>query len=124
MKTEPQVASRGDDIDVMILFAPRTGPDDEFECAVAEWSRVERATLVVLPNAVDVDILERLESAGADLCTVAPTPEELFTNVERARCLHRRTRLATETHDRTNLPRHGAYDDPFDAFWRERPRRS
>jgi hypothetical protein len=78
--------------------------------------------LVVLPNAVDVDIVERLESAGADLCTVAPTPEELFTDVERARCLHRRTLLATTTHERTHLHRHPADDDSFDTFWRERPR--
>ena len=106
----------------MILFAPRTGPDDEFECSVAEWSALERAVLVVLPNVVDDDIVERLESAGADLCTVAPTPEELFTDVERARCLHRRTLLATTTHERTHLHRHPADDDPFDTLWRERLR--
>jgi hypothetical protein len=43
------------------------------------------------------------------MCVVAPTPEELFTHVERARRRHRRACSA-----RTSS------DEQLDAFWRAR----
>jgi hypothetical protein len=76
-------------IDVVVLFAPRSGPLDDFETWVTEWQGLGRAVLVVLPDMVDADSLDRLASAGADLCVERGHPTELFTDMERARRLHR-----------------------------------
>jgi hypothetical protein len=93
-------------IDVVMLFAPRVPPRDQFEHSVAEWRSAGRAVLVVLPCSVDADGLQRLVAAGADLCVVAPTSAELFSHVERARCLHRRASHRD--------------DEVLDTFWRTR----
>jgi hypothetical protein len=111
MRTNPLPPHHHRDIDVITLFAPQHFPNDDFEHSVEEWESVDRAILVVLPRRVDDEWLDRLRSAGADLCVVAPTPDELFTHVERARRRHRRA-CATRT----------ISDDRLDALWRERRR--
>ena len=112
-------------IDVVTLFAPRAGPRGEFERSVAEWKAPDRAVLVVVcSGVVDTDMLERLAAAGADLCVVAPTADELFRHVERARRLHRCAARRAAPPDRHGQ-RHGiAEDDVLDAYWRDRTARS
>ena len=109
MKLEPLPLDHSRGIDVITLFAPHDFPNEEFECSVEEWKSPDRAILVVLPRRVDDDWLDRLRSAGADLCVVAPTPDELFTHVERARRRHRRTHTAR-----------ASSDERLDELWRTR----
>jgi hypothetical protein len=109
MKIEPLPLNHSRGIDVITLFAPHDFPNEDFERSVEEWKSADRAILVVLPDRVDDEWLDRLRSAGADLCVVAPTPEELFTHVERARRRHRSTRTGGTTND-----------ERLDALWRTR----
>jgi uncharacterized damage-inducible protein DinB len=109
MKTEPLPLDHRRGIDVITLFAPHDFPNEEFERSVEEWKSTDRAILVVLPRRVDAEWLDRLRSAGADLCVVAPTPAELFTHVERARRRHRGACTV-----RTSS------DERLDALWRAR----
>jgi len=112
---EPRLQQDRGDIDVITLFAPRRLPDADFERSVAEWSSQDRAILVVLTSGLDDSSLDRLHIAGADLCVVAPPPQELFRHVERARGRHRRIRTGRTIRD-----------EQLDALWRERfdiPRR-
>jgi hypothetical protein len=109
MRIDPLPAQHRRDIDVITLFAPPDFPNEEFERSVEEWKSTDRAILVVLPARVDDDSLDRLRSAGADLCVVAPTPEELFTHVERARRRHRRACTARTISD-----------EQLDTLWRAR----
>lgn len=109
MKIEPLPPQHSRGIEVITLFAPLNCPSEEFEQSVEEWRSTDRAILVVLPNKVDDETVDRLRSAGADLCVVAPTSEELFTHVERARRRHRKA-----------CPARTSSDDRLDALWRTR----
>jgi hypothetical protein len=94
-------------MDVVVLVVPdQTGLSHEFVDAIAEMrARGDAAVLVVFPRVVDADVIRRAEAAGASHCVVAPTSEDLFRHIERARALRRHA---------------VAEDDPLDAFWRAR----
>ena len=109
MKTEPLPPHHTRGIDVITLFAPLSWVSGEFEQSVEEWRSPDRAILVVLPKRFDDETVDRLRSAGADMCVVAPTSEELFTHVERARRRHRKA-----------CPARTSSDDRLDALWRTR----
>ena len=109
-----------ENIDVVVLCAPRDGPLDEFAYTIAEWRALGRAVLVVLRREVDAGTREHLAAAGADLCVVRARPADLFTLVERARRIHRGAsrRAAACRSDTDRGPR--SNDDVLDAFWRRR----
>jgi hypothetical protein len=94
-------------MDVVVLVVPdHGGLTHEFVDAIAQMrDRGDAAVLVVFPRVVDADVIRRAEEAGASHCVVAPTSDDLFKHIERARALRRR---AT------------ADDDPLDALWRAR----
>ena len=113
--TEPVVRDAlGDAInapmDVVVLVVPdREGLSDEFVAAISEVrDRGDAAVLVVFPRVVGADVLQRAEAAGASHCAVAPSSDDLFTHIERARTLRRQAIVE---------------DDPLDVFWRNRSRR-
>ena len=106
---KPRLSQDHGNIDVVTLFAPGSLPDAEFEGSVAEWSSHARAVLVVLPYRFDESSLDRLHIAGADLCVVAPTPNDLCAHVERARRRHRTMHTGRTIRD-----------EQLDALWRER----
>jgi hypothetical protein len=95
-------------MDVVVLVVPdHGGLTHEFVDAIAEIrERGDAAVLVVFPGAVDADIVRRAEAAGASHCVVAPSSDDLFRHIERARALRRVS---------------DAEDDPLDALWRTRP---
>ena len=109
MQTTPRIPQEHRNIDVVTLFAPRRLPDADFERSIADWSTPNRAVLVVLADGLDERALDRLHLVGADLCVVAPSSEELFTHVERARGRHRMLRTGRTIRD-----------EQLDTLWRER----
>ena len=94
-------------MDVVVLVVPdREGLSDEFVDAITEvHARGDAAVLVVFPRAVGADTVRRAEAAGANHSAVAPSPDDLFTHIERARSVRRHTLVD---------------DDPLDVFWRNR----
>lgn len=123
MKPEFLLHRDTENIDVVVLSAPREGPLDEFACAVAEWRALGRAVLVVLAQEVDAGTREQLAAAGADLCVVRARPADLFTLVERARRLHRgASRRAPANRSDAELDTR-SNDDALDAYWRRRAAR-
>jgi hypothetical protein len=99
-------------IDVVVLVVPdrvglaHEGLSHEFVDAIAEMRmRGDAAVLVVFPRAVDADVIARAEAAGASHCVVAPSSDDLFRHIERARTLRRHAIVE---------------DDPLDTLWRTR----
>jgi hypothetical protein len=94
-------------MDVVVLVVPDTGGlTHEFVDAIAEMrGRGDAAVLVVFPRVVDAEVIQRAEAAGASHCVVAPTSDDLFKHIERARALRRHA---------------VAENDPLDALWRAR----
>ncbi len=97
-------------MDVVVLVVPEPGGlTHEFVDAIAEVrERGDAAVLVVFPRIVDAEVVARAHAAGASHCAVAPSSDDLFTHIERARS-HRRDAVAE--------------DDPLDAYWRARSHR-
>jgi response regulator RpfG family c-di-GMP phosphodiesterase len=94
-------------MDMVVLVVPdHGGLSHEFVDAIAEMRRRgDAAVLVVFPRVVDTEVILRAEAAGASHCVVAPTSEDLFKHIERARALRRHA---------------VAEEDPLDALWRAR----
>ena len=103
---------------MVVVFAPGSALSGEFEQHVAAMTASGRAAvLVVFTSVADTATIDRFTRAGADLCVVAPTPEELFAAVERARVRHR----AHATEPATTREGASSADDAvLDALWRKR----
>ncbi len=109
-RPEPLGASIDAPLDVVVLVVPdHGGLSPEFVDAIAEMRRRgDAAVLVVFPRVGDAEVIRRAEAAGARHCVVAPTSDDLFEHIERARALRRHAVAA---------------DDPLDALWRARASR-
>lgn len=94
-------------MDVVVLVVPdHGGLSHDFVDAIAEMrGHGDAAVLVVFPRVVDDEVIQRAEAAGASHCVVAPTADDLFKHIDRARALRRHV---------------VAEDDPLDALWRAR----
>lgn len=100
-------------MDVVVLVVPdQRGLSREFVDAIADVRRRgDAAVLVVFPRLVDPDVILEAEAAGASHCVVAPTSDDLFKHIERARALRRRAVMEADPLDRT-----------LDTLWRARTR--
>ncbi|MDQ1511645.1 MAG: hypothetical protein QOG50_3489 [Actinomycetota bacterium] len=111
-------------IDVIVLVAPSpsTSPG-QFMRTIADLKSDGRAAvLVVFPHLADTETLARASTAGADLCVVAPTADDVVPYIERARSEHRvASRNGIASTRRQNGRRR---DELLDTLWRKRSRRS
>jgi response regulator RpfG family c-di-GMP phosphodiesterase len=107
-------------LDVIVLVAPsRSTSGDQFLHTIAELKSAGRAAiLVVFPHLADTQTLSEASAAGADLCVVAPTSDELFPSIERARSVHRTTSRTGTGSTRDRNCRRG--DELLDTLWRKR----
>lgn len=110
-------------LDVIVLVAPsRSTSGGQFLHTIAELKSAGRAAiLVVFPHVADTQTLAQASAAGADLCVVAPTADELFASIERARSLHRTTSRTGTASTRDPNCRRG--DELLNALWRKRSQR-
>lgn len=110
-------------LDVIVLVAPsRRPPGDQFLRTIAELKSAGRAAiLVVFAHVADTETLAQASAAGADLCVVAPTSDELFPSIERARSVHRITSRSGTASTRDRNCRRG--DELLDTLWRKRSQR-
>ncbi len=119
----PPVALIEGPTDVIVLIAPSPGTScDQLLRTITELKAGGRAAvLVVFPRLADTEAVVRAWAAGADLCAVAPTSEELFRCMERARSVHRlASRDGTPSARPQNCRRS---DELLDTLWRKRARR-
>jgi hypothetical protein len=107
-------------LDVIVLIAPsRSTSGDQFLRTIAELKSAGRAAiLVVFPRVADAQTLAQASTAGADLCVVAPTVDELFPSIDRARSVHRSTSRKRTASTRDRNCRRG--DELLDTLWRKR----
>jgi len=124
MYTDEHVSASPDaPLDVIVLIAPSRGaPADQFLRTIAELKSAGRAAvLVILPHVADTATLVQASAAGADLCVVAPTSDELFPSIERARSVHRsNSREGSPATRRKNCRRS---DELLDTLWKKRSHR-
>jgi hypothetical protein len=123
VETQPSMSAVDAPIDVIVLIAPaRSTSYDQFLRTIAELKAGGRAAvLVVLPQLADAETLQRVATAGADVCVVAPTSDDLFPFIERARSVHRdASRNANASTRRQNCRRN---DELLDTLWRKRSHR-
>jgi hypothetical protein len=105
-----------DPFDVVVLVVPENASPARIIDVIAEASsRDHTAVLVVLPRGTDLPTMERIVAAGANHCAIAPSSNELFAHMQRARAdaRHRRTGDRGDPRD----------DDLLDALWRNRAAR-
>lgn len=98
-------------MDVVVLVVPdQRGLSREFVDAIAAVRRRgDAAVLVVFPSVVDAEVIMQPGAAGATHCVVAPTSDDIFKHIERARVLRRRAVMEADPLDRT-----------LDTLWRSR----
>lgn len=98
-------------MDVVVLVVPdQRSLSHEFVDAIADVRRRgDAAVLVVFPRVVDAGVILEAQAAGASHCVIAPSSEDLFKHIERARALRRRAVMEADPLDHT-----------LDTLWRAR----